>query len=68
MKNLYIILSVILAGLFTMTSCHREEIPCDDSLVKDGKPIEFSRVSVTIDTKTETEPAAPSAPINDFKV
>jgi hypothetical protein len=68
MRNLYIILSVIIAALSAMTSCHREEIPCDDSSVKDGMPIEFSRVSVTIDTKTETEPAAPSAPINDFKV
>lgn len=76
MRNLYIILSVILVSLFTMTSCHREEIPCDDSLVKDGKPIEFSSISVTIDTKTttegstegETESTTPTAPIEDFKV
>ena len=76
MKNLYIILSVILTGLFTMTSCHREEIPCDDLSVKDGKPIEFSSISVTIDTKTttdgstegETESTTPTAPIEDFKV
>lgn len=76
MRNLYIILSVILAGLFTMTSCHREEIPCDDSLVKDGMPIEFSSISVAIDTKTttdgstegETESTTPTAPIDNFKV
>lgn len=76
MKNLYIILSVILTGLFTMASCHREEIPCDDLSVKDGKPIEFSSISVTIDTKTttegstegETESTTPTAPIEDFKV
>lgn len=76
MRNLYIILSVIIAALSAMTSCHREEIPCDDSSVKDGMPIEFSSVSVTIDTKTETEgstedeteSSTSTIPINNFRV
>lgn len=60
------ILSFLFVGTLVLVSCHRDEIPGTYIPVEGGRPIEFSSVYATVNTKTETGEAS-ALPAN-FKV
>ena len=54
MKNIFNILSVLLGGVFVLASCHREDILDTNLPDEESRPIDFSSVYASVDTKTES--------------
>ena len=68
MKNIYNILSILFGAVIVLTSCHREDIPCNVTEVGEN-PISFSTVYASLDTKTDEANAGTTVPtITEFNV
>lgn len=68
MKNIFNILSILFGTVAVLTSCHREDIPCNEIEVGEN-PISFSTVYASLDTKTDEANAGTTEPsITEFNV
>ena len=68
MKKIFNILSILFGAVVVLTSCHREDIPCNEIEVGEN-PISFSTVYASLDTKTDEANAGTTGPsITEFNV
>ena len=51
MKNIHIILTTLLGAMIALASCHREELPHNETPEEIGAPISFSTIQASFDTK-----------------
>lgn len=69
MRNLLNILSILLGVMVSITSCHREDAPYDDTVQdENGSPISFSHINASLETRADEATGTTTPPIESFKV